>query len=252
MRHCIYFPDDQRASERLIVKVWWSKSPKPGNFGDLLTPHIFNYFGIPYEYVNQPRRAEALCVGSTAKFAREGTIVLGTGTMREADTLDRRGDWRFVRGPYTRGIVVRDGGDCPEIYGDPALLLPLLQPPPSGKTHEVGVVPHYVDYEYAAGRYDNVINVLNPDPLEVARQIASCKKIVSSSLHGIIAAHAYGIPAAWVEFSNKLSGDGIKFADHFASVGAELVKSSESSTVFVAPQKINTDQIHRMFTHAAE
>jgi len=233
------------------MKVWWSKSPKPGNFGDLLTPHIFDHFGIPYEYTNQPRESKALCVGSTAKFAREGTIVLGTGTMRESDVLDRRADWRFVRGPYTRDIVLRDGGDCPETYGDPALLLPLLQPPPEHKTHDIGVVPHYVDYKYAVTRYDNVINVLNADPLEVARQIASCTKIVSSSLHGIIAAHAYGIPAAWVQFSDKLSGDGIKFADHFASVGSDLVKSSESNTVFVKAKRINITEMHRIFSHAA-
>jgi len=92
---------------------------------------------------------------------------------------------------------------------------------------------------------------LNADPLEVARQIASCTKIVSSSLHGIIAAHAYGIPAAWVQFSDKLSGDGIKFADHFASVGSELVKSSESNTVFVKAKRINITEMHRIFSHAA-
>ena len=231
--------------------TWWSKSPKPGNFGDLLTPYILDYFSIPHEYVRQPRKAQLLCVGSTAKFAGNNTIVLGTGTMRESDVLNPRADWRFVRGPYTRDVVLRDGGDCPEIYGDPALLLPLLQSPPDHKTHDIAIVPHYVDYKYVSSRYDNVIDVLNKNPLEVARQIASCKKIVSSSLHGIITAHAYGIPAAWVEFSDKLSGDGIKFADHFASVGSELIKSSESSTVFIEPKKIDTTEIHRIFSSVA-
>jgi len=234
-----------------MMKVWWSKSPEPGNFGDLLTPYILDHFLIPYEYVRQPRRSNILCVGSTAKFANDRTMVLGTGTMRESDVLNPRADWRFVRGPYTRDIVLRDGGDCPEIYGDPALLLPLLQPPPETKTHDIGVVPHYVDYKYVKGRYDNVIDVLNKDPLEVARQIASCRKIVSSSLHGIIAAHAYGIPAAWVEFSDLLAGDGIKFAVHFASVGSELIKSSESNTAFVKAKRVNITEMHRIFSDAA-
>jgi len=100
-------------------------------------------------------------------------------------------------------------------------------------------------------RYDNVIDILNKDPLEVARQIASCRKIVSSSLHGIIAAHAYGIPAAWVEFSNQLAGDGIKFADHFASVSSELIKSSESNTVFVKAKRVNITGMHRILDNAA-
>jgi hypothetical protein len=45
---------------------------------------------------------------------------------------------------------------------------------------------------------------------------------VSSSLHGIIVAHAFGIPAAWLRWSDKLSGDGVKFRDHAALVGLSM------------------------------
>jgi hypothetical protein len=56
---------------------------------------------------------------------------------------------------------------------------------------------------------------------------------VSSSLHGIILAHAYGIPVAWTEFSTGLKGDGVKFLDHYASVGiTDPVKSSVKQPVF--------------------
>lgn len=232
-----------------MLSVWWSKSPRPGNFGDILTPYILDYFGIRYHNVDRPKRANALCVGSIAKFATKNTIVLGSGTMRHSDELCSDADWRFVRGPYTRGIIQECGGKCPEIYGDPALLLPLLQPEASKKEHDVGIIPHYVDYEYVMNMYpdEHVIDLLNKDPLSVAYEISKCKKVVSSSLHGIIAAHAYGIPAAWVEFSDKLSGDGIKFADHFSSVGSDIVKSWPNNPCFVSPRHIDTQSIADKF-----
>jgi len=65
------------------------------------------------------------------------------------------------------------------------------------------------------------IDLVDDDPLNPAREISSCETIMSTSLHGIIGAHAYGIPAAHVTTSNtcNLWGDGTKFLDYYASVG---------------------------------
>lgn len=73
----------------------------------------------------------------------------------------------------------------------------------------------------------HVISTLSADPLAVVDRIRACRVILSSSLHGLVVAHAYGIPAAWVQFSDKLSGDGSKFRDHAASIGVELVPASD-------------------------
>ena len=34
---------------------------------------------------------------------------------------------------------------------------------------------------------------------------------------GVEVAHAYGLPAAWIEFSKRPDGSGVKFLDYFAS-----------------------------------
>jgi hypothetical protein len=204
------------------MKFWWVGTPRPGNFGDVLTPKILEYFNIPYE---RSEDFDAICIGSIAKYAKSSTIVLGSGIISARDNVPATADWRFVRGPHTRNRVLACGGYCPEIYGDPALLLPLLCEE-SEKKYKVGIVPHYVDYDDVVSFNPDykVIDLLTNDPIKTAKEITECETIISSSLHGIIAAHAYGIPAAWVKFSNKLKGDDIKFDDHYQSIGltAEL------------------------------
>lgn len=201
------------------MKIWWYNNPHPGNFGDILTPYILDYFGIKYEF--STKHYDAISTGSIATYAKNNTTVLGSGIISSNDVLNINANWKFVRGPLTRNKIISSGGYCPPIYGDPGLLLPLLCEE-SNKEYEIGVVPHYIDYDVVKQMYPNykIINLLHDNPLNVAKEITKCRKIISSSLHGIICAHSYNIPAAWVKFSNKLVGDDIKFYDYYLSVGA--------------------------------
>ena len=52
----------------------------------------------------------------------------------------------------------------------------------------------------------------------VIENLCDCERIVSSSLHGLIMATAYGIPCRWAELSDNVIGDGTKFRDFFQSV----------------------------------
>lgn len=214
-----------------MYNVWWVKQDK--NFGDLLTPIILDFFDIKFNF-SSVKAADLLCVGSIARHARDNAMVLGSGMINSRkEKLNPNADWRFVRGPYTRQRILDCGGECPEIYGDAAMLLPLICRA-EGKQHKIGIVPHFVDYEYVKEKYPNynVINVVNSDPLVVAKEISKCEKIISSSLHGIIAAHAYNIPAAWVKFSDKIKGDDIKFKDHYAALNLPLVLSTVEDPIY--------------------
>lgn len=234
------------------MKVWWLGSDKgQGNFGDILTPFILNYFNIKYEYTNHYKNANAISVGSIARRAGNGVKVLGSGIISRTDKLSANADWKFVRGPYTRERVRFFGGDCPEVYGDPALLLPLIVEP-SQKKYEVGIVPHNVDYSYVLENYNNnIIPLGTKNYTNVIDKITQCESIISSSLHGIICAHAYGIPAAWVKSNTKLKGDNIKFEDYFASVNIDSVQSTYDNPVFIEPGTINLTPIINIFKELA-
>lgn len=207
----------------MSLGVYWATGPAPGNFGDILTPIIFKHYGIPHHWSHHSQ-AEAISTGSIIKYARKGMQVMGSGAMRQSDRLDPQATYVWVRGPLTAEIVRRDGGECPDQYGDPAMVLPRIFPRTVQPTVECGWFLHYVDMDKAKG-FPYVINPL--DPVEtVLKRLWACKRIVSSSLHGIIAAHAYGIPAAWIKASDRLTGDDTKFHDHARAVGLDQMPLS--------------------------
>lgn len=208
-------------------KVWWWA--KKNNYGDILTPLLFDYFKIPYEFTSNAKKANIISIGSIASKAKTHTTVLGSGFISTTDKVEPKANYKFVRGPKTREKIINVGGSCPEIFGDPALLLPLIIDE-SKKVHEIGIVPHYIDYNEIKKKYPNefVINLQTNDPIKTTREITSCKKIISSSLHGLIVANAYNIPAAWIKFSDNLVGDDFKFYDYAESVN---IKNFELSTI---------------------
>jgi pyruvyltransferase len=213
-----------------LLKTWWMD--EPNNYGDILTPYIFDRLGVKYEKASK-NNFNCLAVGSIAKFAKANTVVLGSGFMRFNDPVSRHAKYEFVRGPLSRQKIIEAGGKCPEIYGDLACILPrLIEPSP--KKIKVGLIPHYVDFAQAKQVYRDFksTNLDNPDIIAVTKRITECEKIITSSLHGLIVAHAYGIPAAWVKMSDKLAGDGFKFYDYFASIDQEPVLSKIRKPVF--------------------
>jgi hypothetical protein len=227
-------------------KFWWMQGEKVQNFGDVLTPKLLEYYEIPFEY--EKSEMNAICIGSIASKATDGCIVLGSGIAWQNTKLNPKADWRFVRGPLTRNALIKSGGNCPEIYGDPALLLPIFCEE-SKKEHDIGIIPHYKEYRIVKEKYPNmnVINLNNQDPLYVAKEISKCRKTISSSLHGIIASHAYEIPCAWVKFSDLIIGDDTKFKDHFQSVGLESIISNIDNPFFQSPVGFDTKKIENIF-----
>lgn len=208
------------------IRAWWPTGPAPGNLGDTLSPLLLKSYGYNVEHAPQ-RDADWLFTGSIIRFARKGTNVLGTGAMRATDPICKDANYLSVRGPLTRGCVIDGGGKCPDIYGDPGLLAARFVPNFSKHCFESGIIPHYVDKEHkeVSAFKGAKIDVLTDDPVEAIDYIYSCERIYSSSLHGIIIAHALGIPAAWVKLSDKLNGhpQDLKFHDYAASVGISLI-----------------------------
>lgn len=200
------------------------------NYGDLLSKYIVEKVsGKPVKFVHPKKQAwykwnknNFLAIGSIIHHATKESIVWGSGII-DHEQMVHEADFRAVRGPRTKGYLQKQGYKCPEVYGDPALLLPKYYKPKVEKEYLLGIIPHYHDYQEIVELYKHekdikVVDLMTMDIEKVTREILQCEKIVSSSLHGLIVAHAYQIPAIWIEFSQKLFGDGIKFKDYLESV----------------------------------
>ncbi len=218
-----------------IPLFWWSEPrlmrKSHENYGDLLSKYIVEKISgrkvrwvhpkkIPWFKIN---KKNYLATGSIIHHAIKNSIVWGSGIIDHKQAI-ASAEIRAVRGPRTREYLGKQGVSCPEVYGDPALLLPNLYHPKVSKSYKIGIIAHYNDYRLVEKMFRKnkgilVINLMTMDVESVTREILSCQKIISSSLHGIIVSHAYHIPAIWVEFSKNIFGDGIKYRDYLESIG---------------------------------
>lgn len=216
------------------VNVWWSITPKPGNLGDIITPNALAHFGVNFRKVAKTTDGKLLATGSIVRFAKDKDIIWGSGMIDRKDKINHRSRYLCVRGPIT-GQRTR----C-DMIGDPGLLMPLIYPATYDKSkHELAIIPHYIDKHASISIAENKIDILTNNVEHTCKLIAAQNGVISSSLHGIIIAHAYGIPAGWWKPSNNLTGDDVKFLDYAESVNIQLTPESDYRRVkLVRPAEV--------------
>ena len=214
-----------------VKAYWWNAVP---NFGDAMAPLLLEHFAdikVEWDTISHSNIASVGSILEHIPPLWDGYI-LGSGKLHEDSRLQVMQMGKLypkilaLRGPLSaRGIAGNFA------IGDPGVLadeLVGLQP----KDRDLGIIPHFMDKDLVP-RFKKImptgtdILVINPqdDPLTVLRQIGSCKRIVTSSLHGMIVADSFGIPRR-VEPCAALAKDGgnFKFRDYSASIQTPFVE----------------------------
>lgn len=215
-----------------IPLTYWTVTT---NFGDLLSPYLLakitglGVTSVPIKpaqmrgfFSLKNQAFSYFAIGSIISRANDKSVVWGSGAFGTEikKSLNTKAKYHAVRGPLTRNLLRIYGIKCPEVYGDPALLLPLVFCPAIEKKYKVGIILRWAEKDWNEVAVDHDVRkiYLGTDNIEeTLTDILACERIVSSSLHGIIIADAYGIPSAWLS-STTPKGLEFKFYDYFLSV----------------------------------
>lgn len=224
----------EKSQRKRVNLEWWSEKE---NLGDELAPIIYKWMLNKKKISAMKKIGETrhlLTVGSVIGMGNFNATIWGSGihTLRTAKITIKKEkfikyDIRAVRGPITRSILQLAGYSCPKIYGDPAILMPLIYSGKRGKCRDnVSIIKHITnDHSKEKNNY-SYIKMNTTDYKKVIDQIINSKKIISSSLHGIILAEAYGVPAV---FLNKgMSNEKMKFFDWYLSTNRTEIKIANS------------------------
>lgn len=203
----------------------WSPPYGGRNFGDhlskIIAACVASEHGLTFDdEVSEQKRM--LGIGSVLHFAKDGDVVWGSGwngKMPVEQLTATRLDIRAVRGPLTAKLLSERGFSTPSIFGDPGLLTPRYfrdRFPVDPQTPFI-VIPNLNDRERAA----DVPNVVSPlrGWNHVVRAITTARKVVTSSLHGLILAEAFGVPVHLIRFSE--AEHDFKFEDYAQGTGRD-------------------------------
>lgn len=238
-----------------IHAFWWRTQP---NYGDLLGPYIVSKLtgkkvvhafaitrnNFPYliklllSFHFQETFRSLFCrkllfpIGSVLSWGNHISDYWGVGFYNSTDSF-HGGNVYAVRGKLSADKLLAENGVVCNVFGDTGMLMPLVFKPSITKRYKLGIIPHWTESDYFLKEFSgigHVINLVADDVESVTAEIASCEYVLSTSLHGIIIAHSYNVPAIWMNYRGACC-DGFKFRDYLSITGIDDYSPFESSDI---------------------
>ena len=227
----------KRQLKKVLKNKYWKKKVRRiccfrgfSNFGDMLNLYISRYV-YNWSVVPDLGNSDLYCIGSLLstiterKTENRKTDVVGAGFHRDIvkpeDFKDKlnvyalRGKLSFQK--MSQLFPVKSN----VVLADPAVLVrKMVDKAKVENQNRVGVIPHYYDKNSEYLKNIKVSNLkiisVEDNPIQVMRDILSCKCVLSSSLHGLIVSDALGVPNRRVVFSDQIIGGDLKYNDYYS------------------------------------
>ncbi len=226
-----YWHDRIKSRQNIWFNRYWKRKSSSwrdfivGNAGDIFARNLVQHFYQGAKALNVSDGPRLLCVGSIAHKLAPGDILCGIGCKSGELPSVPPGTIRVhgLRGPITEDALKTAGYDTSQIqwHGDPGLTISKMIEPKPATPGRVIFIPHYRERETARDLLPKGIKLvdIDDDPLTVGRKIMEAELVYSSSLHGIVFAHALGRPVVMVKPATEEPL--LKFEDYFLGVGLQ-------------------------------
>lgn len=206
--------------------VYWKEER---NLGDEFTHLWLEAKGVEHTMTDTWAEGNFVGVGSLLEQCSQRHLTIwGTGRMTDqrrnglvdisgCTVLALRGRLSALGAYGARSNVEDRKGFA---LGDPGLLAPQVISPYEESTG-LCIVPHWKDKERMSAKYPDatLIDVQSTEPLRELCMLGAADRVISSSLHGLVFADAYGIPRQWELFEDS-EKEAFKFLDYATTVGS--------------------------------
>lgn len=162
-------------------------------------------------------------------YGRKPLYVWGSGFFRDDNDRPMSRDHLKIcalRGARTQERLQKLTGKHYDVpLADAGLLANLFVEGTPEKEYEVGIIPHFSQkaeprFQQLKQSFPSALIIdIQQEPAVVINQIARCRYILSSSLHGLIFADGLGIPNLHILGSKALTGGNFKFEDYYSCYG---------------------------------
>lgn len=209
-----------------MVKLYYWKNVKNAGdyYGYWLAKKLYKSVG----YSETPR---LITVGSILghKCVSNNTICWGAGWANSKYStkckITNKANFKAVRGKLTAEFL-----HLPDTValGDPGLLASKFYTPKQNiKTDKIIIISHWQDYKALYAKFSDrykVINMATNNIEDIFETISHAELVLSSSLHGIIFAHSFGVPAIHIEEGDIGSKNNFKFKDYYSVLDIPYTK----------------------------
>lgn len=246
----------QMAHTKMVNLEYWKSQV---NIGDYLAKVVYNWMLEKKNIkVNQKivggKPIHLLTIGSIVGISPFDATIWGSGIHSEktmCNVFDMRNyckyDIRDVRGPITYTILRAAGYNCPKVFGDPAVLMPLIYKPLGiKKKYRISIILHLSQKQEKRNRTYHYIDIQTTNYKKFINEIVSSELIISSSLHGIILAESYNIPVIFLAKGRE--SEFMKYLDWYYSTNRFNIKFAKtlSEATNMRPMNIpNLDSMRR-------